>query len=53
MDCRDCDIPDVGCHEQCRNQPKEEENKCRGCFGASFLDCSECEERNEEKDDEK
>lgn len=45
MDCNTCNIPDINCYEQC----KEEENKCKGCFGASFGDCENCDERNEEE----
>lgn len=32
--CKQCDIPDINCYEQ-----------CKGCFGASFNDCEICDDR--------
>lgn len=44
MTCKECDIPDVNCYEQCKDI-----NKCIGCFGASMNDCAECEHDEEKK----
>ena len=34
--CKECDVPDVICNEQCKN-----------CFGAAMGDCEECEKVKE------
>lgn len=40
--CKECDVPDVNCNEQCRD-----------CFGASMGDCKECAEiKGKENKDE-
>lgn len=46
MDCKTCDIPDVNCYEQCK------EDRCIGCFGAEFNDCFECPNYNEDEREE-
>lgn len=55
--CSECDIPDVGCWEQCKKKQstcivttagkedtlfKRMVERCRGCMGATFLDCFNC-----------
>lgn len=50
MDCKTCNVPDVNCYEQCK-QEDHDQNKCEGCFGASFNDCADCEKEEDEEGD--
>lgn len=36
--CKECDVPDVNCNEQCKD-----------CFGAAMGDCEQC--KKEESDE--
>lgn len=31
MDCKTCNVPDVNCYEQCK-QEDHDQNKCEGCM---------------------
>lgn len=50
MDCKTCNVPDVNCYEQCK-QEDHDQNKCEGCFGASFNDCADCEKEGDEDEE--
>ena len=56
LTCATCKYSDIECNEQCKEISAENEQRlkaqierCRGCMGATFLDCTRCETTGSEE----